>query len=47
MLSLSWSHWSDAQDHLFANGGILDARNRVKPLLQALREFSQAHLQSP
>jgi hypothetical protein len=47
MLSLSWLHWSDAADHLFAHGGIVDGRNKVKPLLQALRDFSQAHLQPP
>jgi hypothetical protein len=47
MLSLSWLHWSDAQDHIFAHGGLLNDRGQVKPLINELRELSQTHLQPP
>ncbi len=36
VVGINWSHLSDASPHIFPNGGLLDARNRTKPGLEAL-----------
>ncbi len=46
-LSASWLHWSDAQDHVFGHGGMLDAEGKPKPLLAALQQFRELHLRTP
>lgn len=46
-LSVSWLHWSDAQDHLFGHGGMIDAQGKPKPVLAALQQFREQHLRTP
>jgi hypothetical protein len=41
---LHWSHWSDAQSHLFAHCGLIDAEGRPKPALEKLRLLRQSYL---
>jgi len=46
-LSVSWLHWSDAQDPLFGHGGVLDAQGKPKPVLAALQQFREQHFRTP
>jgi hypothetical protein len=39
-----WSHFTDAEPHLFPNCGLLDRKNQPRPALERLRELCQAHL---
>lgn len=41
---LHWSHWSDAQPHLFPHSGLVDAEGGVKPAIARLRALRQAYL---
>ncbi len=41
---LIWNQLSDAHKHSLPHGGLLDAQGKVKPVLQTLAEFRQAHL---
>lgn len=47
VLSLSWTHWSDAQDPLFTNGGMVDEHGKPKPTLKAIQQFRKNHLRTP
>lgn len=46
-LSVSWLHWSDAQDPLFGHGGVIDAQGNPKPVLAALQQFREQHFRTP
>jgi hypothetical protein len=41
---LHWSHWSDAEPHLFPHSGLVDAAGALKPALARLRTLRQAYL---
>lgn len=42
--AVTWSHWSDADAHLFPTGGILAADGKAKPLHAKLAAIRTAHL---
>jgi hypothetical protein len=46
-LSVSWSHWSDAEPHSFAHGGLVDADGKLKPVVKEFQQFREAHLAVP
>lgn len=46
-LSVSWTHWSDAQDPLFTHGGMVDEQGKPKPVLAAIQKFRQDNLRTP
>jgi hypothetical protein len=39
-----WTHFSDAESHLFPNCGLLDAQGQARPVLNCLRELREKHL---
>ena len=41
---VQWTHWSDAEPHLYPHAGLVDAHGQVKPALQPLRRLRQEHL---
>lgn len=41
---LTWTHFSDADRHLFAHCGLLDPQQRPKPALEALARLRRTHL---
>lgn len=41
---VTWSHWSDADPHLFPAGGILSSSDQPKPLLAKLAALRNEHL---
>lgn len=41
---IAWNQLSDRQPHAFANGGLLDAADRAKPILKTLASIRRAHL---
>lgn len=42
--AVQWTHWSDAEPHLFPHAGLVDARGRIKPALESLKRLRQEHL---
>jgi hypothetical protein len=44
LYALIWNQLSDAHKHSLPHGGLLDAQGKVKPVLQTLAAFRQAHL---
>ena len=42
--TVQWSHWSDAQPHVFPNCGLVDDQGREKTALQALQKLRGKHL---
>ena len=41
---VTWDHFSDAEPHRLANGGLVDSRGMIRPALDRLREFRDKHL---
>lgn len=46
-LSFSWSHWSDASDPIFPEGGMIDEQGNPKPILKAIQQFREEHIRTP
>lgn len=42
--AVQWSHWSDAEPHLFPNSGLVAATGQIKPALAHLQRLRQEHL---
>lgn len=41
---VTWDHFSDADPHRLANGGLVDPKGMIRPALDRLREFRDKHL---
>lgn len=41
---LIWDHFCDADAHRFANAGLVDSKNMIRPALDRLREIRDQHL---
>src|SRR5262249_9664498 len=41
---VQWTHWADAEPHLFPHCGLIDHHGQLKPAARALRELRERHL---